>query len=99
VQALSIPQDRKLNIKMARILRVPSQIFLTSVRGPIVSRVSLTSPIPSEVTCNHVRHQWWRSEVDLVLLVGFDLSAVELMPGLSSEVAYRAYAKNEPKRD
>ena len=36
---LVAPQGRKVNFKMARILGVPSQIFSTSVRAPIVSRV------------------------------------------------------------
>jgi len=31
---LAAPQDRKVNFKTARILRVPSQIFLTSVPAP-----------------------------------------------------------------
>src|SRR6516164_2581493 len=34
------PQGRKLNFNTARSLRVPSQIFSTSVHAPIVSRVS-----------------------------------------------------------
>ena len=36
---LAAPQDRKVNFKTARILRVASQIFSTSVRAPVVSRV------------------------------------------------------------